>query len=383
MEEGLSLDNILGAEEIDNLFTDPDENETSKEEVEEKQEDKTKTNDTTEINPDKLFEDKSESVGSDEEKQDREDTKGSASKDSSPKKSYYSSIAQALADEGIFPDLDSEIISNVESPEDFRDLIENQIRAELDERQKRIDDALSYGIEPSNIKRYEDTISYLNNINNDVLSEESDQGENLRKQLIFQDFINRGYNKERANREVQKSLNAGTDIEDAKEALKSNIDFFNEQYNNIIEEARKEEEQERLKLKERSDNLKKSIMNDSKLFGDLNIDKNTRQKIYDNISKPIYKDPETGDVYTAIQKYEKENRDDFIKNLGIIFTLTNNFKDFNGLLKGKIKKEVGKSLKELENVLSNTNRDFSGNLRFVSGVNDDVESSLRGWDLDV
>ena len=34
--------------------------------------------------------------------------------------------------------------------------------------------------------------------------------------IIFQDFLNRGYSKERAAREVQKSFNAGTDIDDAK-----------------------------------------------------------------------------------------------------------------------------------------------------------------------
>jgi len=36
----------------------------------------------------------------------------------------------------------------------------------------------------------------------------------------------------------------------------------------------------------------------------MELDKATRQKIYDNISKPIYKDPETGDYLTALEKYE-------------------------------------------------------------------------------
>ena len=58
------------------------------------------------------------------------------------------------------------------------------------------------------------------------LSDESEKGEKLRKDLIYQDFLNRGYSKERATKEVQKSLNAGTDIEDARESLKSNKEFF-------------------------------------------------------------------------------------------------------------------------------------------------------------
>lgn len=54
----------------------------------------------------------------------------------------------------------------------------------------------------------------------------------------------------------------------------------------------------------------------------------------------IYKDPETGEYYTAIQKYEKDNRVDFLKYLGLIFTLTDGFKSLDGLVKGKVKKEV-------------------------------------------
>ena len=58
--------------------------------------------------------------------------------------------------------------------------------------------------------------------------------------MIFQDFINRGYSKERASREVKKSLDSGTDIEDANEALKSNKEFFKDKYNELINDAKLE-----------------------------------------------------------------------------------------------------------------------------------------------
>ena len=79
-----------------------------------------------------------------------------------------------------------------------------------------------------------------------------------------------------------------------------------------------------------------------------------------------------------------ENRIDFLKNLGLLFTLTDGFKNLDGLVKGKVKREVKKSLKELEHVLNNTARSSDGNLRFVSGVEDDPESFIgKDWDLDV
>lgn len=388
MEEELSLDNILGAEEIENLFvedgetqdTPPANGEPPKKE-EEPSKDKEETTEVVDV--DNLFTDTPESVGSGKENtEEKEDTTPKG--DGTSPKNFYSSIAKALKEEGIFPDLDDEGLSKVKDPEDFRDLIDQQIKAGLDERQKRINEALSVGVEPTEIRRYENTINFLDSVNNESISDESDKGENLRKNLIYQDFINRGYSKERAAREVQKSFNAGTDIDDAKEALKSNIDFFRDKYDELVNDAKSEAEQEEKERKEQAEKLKSSILNDKDVFGDLSVDKSTRQRIYDNIAKPVYKDPETGEYFTAIQKYEMENRTDFLKNIGLLFTLTNGFKNLDGLVKGKVKKEVKKGLRELEHTLNNTARTSDGNLKFVSGVDEDPESFIgKGWNLDV
>lgn len=388
MEEELSLDNILGAEEIESLFvededtqdTPPANGEPPKKEEEP---DKDKEETTEVVDVDNLFTDTPESVGSGKENtEEKEDTipKG----DGTSPKNFYSSIAKALKEEGIFPDLDDEGLSKVKDPEDFRDLIDQQIKAGLDERQKRIDEALNAGVEPTEIRKYENTINFLGSIKEENISDEDDKGEKLRKDLIYQDFINRGYSKERAAREVQKSFNAGTDIDDAKEALKSNIDFFKDKYDELVNEAKSEAEQEEKERKEQAEKLKSSILNDKDVFGDLSIDKSTRQKIYDNIAKPVYKDPETGEYFTAIQKYEMENRTDFLKNIGLLFTLTNGFKNLDGLVKGKVKKEVKNGLRELEHTLNNTARTSDGNLKFVSGVDEDPESFIgKDWKIDI
>lgn len=388
MEEELSLDNILGAEEIENLFvededtqdTPPANGEPPKKE-EEPDNDKEETTEVVDVN--NLFTDTPESVGSGKENtEEKEDTTPKG--DGTSPKNFYSSIAKALKEEGIFPDLDDEGLSKVKDPEDFRDLIDQQIKAGLDERQKRIDEALNAGVEPTEIRKYENTINFLGSIKEENISDEGDKGEKLRKDLIYQDFINRGYSKERAAREVQKSFNAGTDIDDAKEALKSNIDFFKDKYDELVNEAKSEAEQGEREKKEQAEKLKSSILNDKDVFGDLSIDKSTRQKIYDNIAKPVYKDPETGEYFTAIQKYEMENRTDFLKNIGLLFTLTDGFKNLDGLVKGKVKKEVKKGLRELEHTLNNTARTSDGNLKFVSGVDEDPESFIgKGWNLDV
>lgn len=380
MEE-LSLDNILTGDEVENLFVDneltqePTPDDVGKEKEDKPEEGKEK--ETTEVNVDSLFTDKPESVGS-EDKKEKEDT-NSDEGSTSPK--FYSSIAKAFAEEGIFPDLNDEDISKVSSPEDLRELIDKQIQAGLDERQKRIDEALNAGIEPDTVRQYENTINYLDSLDEDAITDESDKGENLRKNLIMQDLLNKGYSKERAIKVVEKSFKNGDDIEDAKEALNGNKEYFKGKYNDLVKEAKEEEKKEQEKMKEQAAKLKDSILTDSKVFGEIEVDKATRQKIYDNISKPIYKDPESGQVLTAIQKYEMENRTDFLKYLGLCFTLTNGFKNLDGLVKNKVKKEVKKGFRELENTLNNTARTSDGNLNYASGV--DSESFIgKGWTID-
>lgn len=379
--EELSMDNILGTEEIDNLFTDVSEVESQQEEETNSEEQKENTTET--INSNDLFE-QSESVGSGtEDNKGTEDTESNQGSKTSPKNNFYSSIAKALKEDGVFPDLDEETANGIKEAEDFAQVIEQHIQAKFDERQKRIDDALNAGIEVSEIKKYENTIQYLDSIQDASISDEGEAGENLRKQLIYQDFVNRGYSKERALREVQKSFNAGSDIEDAKEALQSNKQFFAGLYNKMVKDARAEEEREIKERKEQDAKLKKSILEDNKVFGDLQIDKATRQKVIDNISKPIYKNPETGELLTAIQKYERENRTDFLKNVGILYTLTNGFKNLDSLVKGKVNKEMKKGLRELENTLNNTARTSDGNLNFMSGVGDSESIISKGWKLDI
>ena len=388
MDEELSVDNILAPEEVDTLFEVNNEGETPHtEDIEsttEGQEGTKEKKETTEVvDVDALFTEKPESVSSGKEnnQEEKEDT---PPKEDGTSPNFYSSIAKALKEEGILPDLDDEAYSKVKSPEDFRNLIEQKIHDGLDERQKRIDEALTVGIEQPVVQQYENTLNYLDKIDENTLKDESDQGESLRRQLIYQDYVNRGFNKERATREVDRSFAAGNDVDDAKDALESNRDFFKTQYQNMVKEAQVEVEKDEQERKEQATKLKTSILEDQKVFGELAVDKSTRQRIFDNISKPIYKDPKTGDLYTAIQKYEMDNRTDFLKNVGLLFTLTDGFKNLDGLVKGKVNKEVKRGLRELENTINNTQRTSDGNLKLVSGMNDDPESFIgKGYKLDI
>ena len=394
--EALSFDNILGEQEIETLFTDPEDNdvqeehkETEEEEVETPDSDdkkqKEKDNTTEDVDPEDLFEDKApESVGSGKDNEGKEDTAPDNDADGTSPNNFYSSIANACAVDGIFPNLDDETIKKAVDAESFSNLIEAEINARFDEKQKRISQALENGVEPTDIKKYESTLNYINTITDAAIAEESEKGEQLRYNLIYQDFINKGMTPDKAKKFADRTVDAGTDVEDAKEALLSNKEFFSNAYNKMLQDAQLKADEDKAEREKNAKELEKSLMKDKQLFGDMEISNDIRKKAFDSVSKPVYKDPETGDYMTAIQKYESEHRAEFLKYTGLIFAMTNGFKDFDSFAKGKVKKEVKKGLRELEQTLNNTRRNNDGSLRMVTNQKDDPNSFIsKGMKLDL
>ena len=403
MENIFNDENILSPEEIEDLFVDntveSDEEDTTIEQTNENVNNNNldtekpveKDLKTTEINPEELFsQGKSESVGSEknsEENQEEGDNQSKEGNGSSPKENFYSSIANAFKKDGILPTLDSETIKKIETPEDFalayKEHIQKEVEAKFEEEQLRIKQALDSGVQPDLIQKFEGTIKQFDSITDDQINDESQGGENLRKQIIFQDYINRGYSKERAVREVKKSFAAGTDLEDAKYSLDANKEFFKSQYNTILEEAKKAE-QETIKQREaKAKELKKSILEEEEIFEGVKLDTNTRKKIYDTITKPIAQ-TEDGVPINALQKFARENPNEFFKKLGTLFVLTDGLKNLNKLVEKNTKKQLKSELREVEHVLKNTNLASDGSLELVTGVNIDDNANISSdWQLDV
>ena len=394
--EALSFDNILGENEIETLFTDPEDTEVVDEPTHTEEEEVTDTldsdkpkekNKTTEvIDPETLFEEETpESVGSGKDKEGKEDTVTDEEPDgTSPNDNFYSSIANALAVDGIFPNLDDETVKKAVDAESFSDLIEAEINARFDEKQQRISKALENGVEPTDIKKYESTLDYINKITDAAIAEESEKGEQLRYNLIYQDFLNKGMSPDKAKKYTDRTINAGTDVEDAKEALQSNKEFFSGEYNRLLQEAQQQADEEKAERSKQAKQLQTSLLKDKNLFGDMEISSEIRKKAFETVSKPVYKDPETGDYMTALQKYEIEHRADFLKYTGLIFAMTNGFKDFDSFAKGKVKKEMRKGLRDLEKTLNNTSRSKDGSLRMITSQKDDPDSFIsKGMKLDL
>lgn len=380
--EGLDINNILSEDQISELFASED----FYEETPEKNGEENDNEETTEeINGDELFK-SSESVGSGNEDIDskgQETSSTNVAKSSPKSKNFYSSTLSALAEDGVFTGLTEEDITTVNDAETFASMVEKEIASRLDETQKRINDALNYGISPDEIRQNEAIINFLENITDDNLRDESEKGEKLRRDLIAQDLMNKGYSQQQIERKLKNIFDSGHDIDEASEALDANKEFFHDKYESLVESRKREKEDINKRRQEETNNLKKDIMENKELLGGLSIDKMTRQKIFDNVTKPVHKDKDTGELLTEVQLYQREHRMEFIKNLGIIYTLTDGFKNLDRLISGEVNKKVRKSLKELEHTINSTTRHSDGSFNYISGVSDDNSYIGTGVRLDI
>lgn len=385
MEElGLSFDNILGDDEISSLLFNEgskEEKETTppKEKEETKEEETNDEKDTAEVNPEEIF-GEPESVGSEEDKQgNKEETTEHKSSTSSD---FFSSIATAFVEEGLFPDLDEETISKIKTAQDLSDVVKEQMKAGLTDMQKRVSDALEDGAEPNQIRQYEGILGWLEAQDANI-EVEGDAGDELRRRIIMQDYLNKGFKEERAKAKVDKIFEDGTEVEEVKESLQSLKAFYNEDYQKYRNELKAQAKQEEEERKQKAERIKKSIIEENKLFGDIEISKQTRQKAFEAISKPIHRDPKTGDTYTAVQKLELDNSEEFLAKLGLLYAITDGFTSIKGLVDTKVKKEVKRGFSELERKINNTSRNSDGSLNFASGVSDENSFIRKGMKLDI
>lgn len=335
--------------------------------TDESNENNTEEIESAEVDPDKMFEEETpESVGSEDNNGEDENA---LSDESSASPKFFSSIANAFAEEGIFPDLTEERIKEIKTAKDLREAIIEQIQAGLDEEQQRVSRALNAGIEPDKIRQFKQIMDSLNVVSEEELKAEGEEGDNLRKQILFRDYINHGLSEDRAKKAVERAFNNGTEVEEATEALQSMKDFYQTAYQELLDNAEAERKEEIKKQEETAERLKKSMLTEKLDFlSGVDLDKNIRSAAFDAISKPVYKDPKTGNVYTAIDKIRKEDGENFLKKLGFLYVLTDGFKSLDSLAAKKASKEIKKGLSKLESTLNTTQKNPDGSLRFVSGT---------------
>lgn len=331
------------------------------------------------VSPEDLFpgqeEEQPERVG-DEEEEIEERVPSKQTGGSSPAK-LYSSIANSLAENGTLSNISEEDLKGVKDAESLVAVMKKQVESMLDDTQKRINDALNAGLEVPQVVQYENAIKYLNGITEDALSEESPEGENLRRYIIKQYQLSLGLDETKADKMVERAFSGATDVEDAKEYLEALKKKCNDDYTKYLEEGKNQEKLRKQKQEEDIKKFKDTILKDTSILGDIEVDEKTRQLAFDNWIKPTHKN-DKGVYQSAIQKYISEHPMDFQMKVALLFTMTDGFSKMGNVLKQTVKKEKKKAMQELENVVNSTQRTPSGGINFFGK---DPDANFNGLQI--
>jgi len=280
---------------------------------------------------------------------------------SSPKlnetEQLYSNLAAEFKSKGVLPELED--TTAIKSLEDLNAAIKKHIDSGLTERQKLIEEAQSVGAPVAKVTEMVNTISKLEAVTPEFIKD--DKNVNFRLTAIAQDFIEKGYAEDRAKALAQRSVDSGTDIEDAEFALASLIKSEKASLETIIQDA-KNKEQDSLK------DIKGYISNTPEVIPGITLTDSQKDELYKQITTDL------GNKENAFVKAQKADPIGSRIKLETIHFLTKGFTDFS--IFGK--KAESKITNNIENLLRGVNFTESGTIDTSS---QDLNSNFKLSDM--
>lgn len=290
-------------------------------------------------------------VGDDTEDEDTDEN----SDDTTSSSPLYKSLASYLQTEGVLTSVDSSKLEKVQTIEELADLINEEADARVlknfNPLQQEAIEAFKNGIDVETFQKQKVVENNLDSITEDIIN--SDQ--ELRSQLIYQDFINQGFSEQKAQRLVDRSVAADDDIEDAKEALENIKKGVKERF---AEEQKFKADQ---KQKEQEDYIasqkliEKTILETEEPLKGIKLNQTARKQVLTTMMNPVGKNPNTGVDENQLMKDQRENKD-FSQRLYTVYTLSKGFTDFSYF--GK--KERSNEIKNIEKALKNNQHVLQG-----------------------
>lgn len=295
----------------------------------------------------------------------------------------FADLAYAFREEGIFDDISDDDIDNIEDAYDFKKFVDAKIQQKVGEKITRIENILEDGGMPNDIQNFENQLqAYEDLLNSRSLTGEDDHSASLRREIIRRDCKMRGMSDARINREIEKSIKAGTDIEDAIDSLESLKRNTEEAYNDYRQNLFRVREEKAYRLQEFSKDLYDSMSEENDTYSDFSLSKSVRDKAYRNLTERNCVDSRTGERISALTKYERENKREFLKNVSLLFTITDGFKNMDKFVKGKVNKSMKRGFAELEHKINGSRRFSGGSLEVNNVLDNDPESYYgKGYNL--
>lgn len=285
-----------------------------------------------------------------------EEGKESSQEERSSPQSALHLLASALAEEGM---LSSPDLADIKDPEGLLKKIGEHFQAQieakrtegLNDRQKEYLESLKDGIPPEVFHERQSVIQNLKSISSEMI--ESDQ--QLRATIIYNDYLDKGFSKERALRLTQQQQKNGSDVEEAKDALKTRIEKEETLWQEEKEKAKKAQLEEQKRIENYDNELKEFLMDEkTEVFPGYEMTKNQREKLYEKMTKVVAKSKDGKNLNELAQMMEKDPKR-INAAINFLAMITDNFKN----LKGLETKAKSSAVSELSRKLKGNTFDFA------------------------
>lgn len=264
----------------------------------------------------------------------------------------YSSLAAEFKAKGILSNLDLDK-DKIASMDDINNAITKEVESRLSARNKTIEDAVKAGVPAEEASRQLKSIGKLKAITDEYVSGEGN--EEFRMNVIAQDFINKGFAKDKALAMAQRSIDSGDDVEDAITALKEIVKSEEGKLNSLIS-SKKEEETSAL------NNIKTYVDKEDEIIPGVKLTLAQKQELYDQITTDL------GNKENAFVQAQKADPLGSRMKLEALFYLTKGLKDFSVFGNAK---ETSIS-KGIESLLRGAN--FTGDGKIITDSKDDMST---------
>lgn len=272
------------------------------------------------------------------------DESGDESDKSSP--NIYNSLAAVLKEQGLLSTTENSSITDAdELVSAFKEEIKKSEYADLSKEQREYLDAIRDGVPSEMYNQHRSEEVNLEKITTDDIESNAE----LRRRIIYQDLVNQGLSEDNAIKFTNRSVENGSDLEDAQGAL-PNIKAYNKaQYDKEVATIKQQTLDKQKEVEKGKKALKDAIMDPETIFDSYKPTANFKESVYKNMNTVVgYND--TGAPENALMKYRRENPVEFDAKLYYLFSLTNGFNDLNKF------KESGTSsaVNDLERTLMNS-----------------------------
>ena len=262
----------------------------------------------------------------------------------SPK--FFSSLVQALKEGGILEDIKDD---DIKSQDDFFKVLEDGIKqrefADLNDAQKEYLEALRDGIPHEDVIAHQQNIEAYNSITNDAIEEESTDGEDLRRTIITNNYLSKGFSEAKAKKLIDKIFESGEDVDEAKDALNElktiEKQTFEQNKAKLAEQKKAQQKAE----KESIDKLNKIVKDTKEIIPGLAIPQALKNDVIKGLTQPVAF-TEDNRPLDIISKFLYDNPIDGRFKLAYILKATKDLTNMGVLENKKAKKDAWKNLAE-------------------------------------